>query len=424
MLKVRRPQYWAAGVVLCWLALALPGIGCAAAGGEAFAAASREFEDGDYRLALELFEEARDAGIEGAAVHYNIGVCHYRLGDHSEAEASFRALAARFPEMRDIAEYNLALTLLAQQRTAEARTLFAQTQRSGDQTLAALARRALETLGAEGQAGSRWLGSADVGLGYDDNVALADDSSLPGGETSGSAFVELVAFASGAFATSWPLRLDISGYVVRYPEAEEFDQNAVRLGSAFEWTIGGWRLGAGPHYSYSTLDGDGFERHLGFDIVMSRPLSRNTTFEWRFAQDDIQDLDPRFSFVDGSRQWLRLGIEHRAARGRLRVAYDFESNDRAGASVTSDRNRLTLRHNVRVAADWTLELAASYRTTRHAQLAAPSGERLTELSAGASRDLSAGWLLRADYYWADNDSDIAAFSYDRSRVAIGVSKAF
>jgi tetratricopeptide (TPR) repeat protein len=336
MPKVQRPKHWAVGVVLCWFSFALPAIGHAAAGSEAFAAASRAFETGDYARALELFEEARGAGTEGAAVHYNIGVCHYQLRNFSRAEASFRSLAARFPEMRDIAEYNLGLALRAQERTAEARISFARARRSNDQTLATLAGRALATLGDDEKPGPRWLGSADVGLGYDDNIALADDTSLPTGETTSSPFAEVVVFASGAFATRRPLRLDVSGYVVRYPEAGEFDQNAVRLGSAFEWTIGGWRLDAGPHYSYSALDGDGFEQHLGFDMKMTRPLNENTTFEWRFAQDDVQDLDPEFAFVDGSRQWLRIGIEHRVRRGRLRASYDFESNDRAGAGVTAE----------------------------------------------------------------------------------------
>jgi hypothetical protein len=81
-----------------------------------------------------------------------------------------------------------------------------------------------------------------------------------------------------------------------------------------------------------------------------------------------------------------------------------------------------LRQSLRIHPDWTLDLFGSYRTTRHDRLAAPSGEHLTELSVTASRDLSAGWVLHAEYYWADNDSGISAFSYDRSRVLIGVSK--
>ena len=47
------------------------------------------FARGDFAAALAYFEAARDAGMSGPAVHYNIAVCEYRLERWTAAEASF-----------------------------------------------------------------------------------------------------------------------------------------------------------------------------------------------------------------------------------------------------------------------------------------------------------------------------------------------
>src|SRR5690606_15663856 len=90
-----------------------------------FDAGSKAFSSGDYAAAAAAFEAARAAGMTGPAVEYNAGVSYYRLGDYSRAEDSFRGLAHSYPQMTPLAEYNLGLALLKQQRFNEAQAAFA-----------------------------------------------------------------------------------------------------------------------------------------------------------------------------------------------------------------------------------------------------------------------------------------------------------
>ena len=39
-------------------------------------------------------------------------------------------------------------------------------------------------------------------------------------------------------------------------------------------------------------------------------------------------------------------------------------------------------------------------------------------------DILNGWVVRGEYVWTDNDSNIDVFDYDRSQVSVGLSRAF
>src|SRR5689334_13401638 len=70
---------------------------------DAFAAGSAAFEAGDYTRALDLFQGLRAGGADTAALEYNIGVCQYQLGEYTQAEATFGALAERYPAFHALA---------------------------------------------------------------------------------------------------------------------------------------------------------------------------------------------------------------------------------------------------------------------------------------------------------------------------------
>lgn len=72
------------------------------------------FQNGDFRSALQYFENAKRDGQDGPAVHYNIAVCNFKLGRYLPSEAGFQLIADRYPKMRGLAEYNLGL--IAQRR--------------------------------------------------------------------------------------------------------------------------------------------------------------------------------------------------------------------------------------------------------------------------------------------------------------------
>jgi len=79
---------------------------------ELFAEGNRLFRDDLYWAALLRYQEAHDAGLNSAVLHYNIGVTNYRAGQHKRArEALLKAVQA--PQLRVVAQFNLGLNAYA-----------------------------------------------------------------------------------------------------------------------------------------------------------------------------------------------------------------------------------------------------------------------------------------------------------------------
>lgn len=420
MVTVRGPasrRFWCFAVALSWLLVVVP---CPAQETNVFASATAAFEAGDYQRALSLFETARTNGSDSAALHYNIGVCQYRVGDYAEAAATFARVRDRFPQFAAVAEYNRGLALSAFDDRDAARAAF-QRARSSDDALAGLADSALARLDPADAPRSRWVGYFDIAAGHDDNVALVDELSLPATLSASTSFTELIGYAGGRVGQRG--FFSFSGYSVRYADASQFDQTALRVDTAFEWSPGDWRFEAGPHFAETLLDGDGFERALGIGLRATHSITERVAFDVRLVYDDLQAPSSRFAFIDGTRQRLRLGLESRGERSRVRIGYEIEANDRASASVSPDRDRLVLNLQ-RGVGRWSLEGTLAYRQSDYDDLATQREERLTEVGAAARRSLPKGWLLGTEYRLADNDSNLAQFSYRSHRISLAVGRSF
>jgi tetratricopeptide (TPR) repeat protein len=414
--------------VLAFLSLAPFSEGLAEESSRAFTMGSQAFAEGDYLRALAYFEDAREAGVDGPAVHYNIAVCHYRLGNYKQAEGVFRFIANRYPEMGALAEYNLGLVLLRQAREDEARPLFERArQESSDEKIAQLAAAALRRLDSAPESAAkppRWVSLVDFNVGHDDNVALLDESSVPAGQSVESAFTEALAVISGPLSDGSGFRFNGGAYTVRYNDAGEFDQTAVRLGGAYHWATRAWRMEAESHFNHTTLDGDGFEQRLGVGLDLKRNLSSTTTFGVQLVHDEVDGVEPQFAYLEGSRELLGVSLDRYGISGRLTLAYQFESNDRASASVAPTRNRVALHYRYTMSPGWNADFGLSFRSSAYDDLAVPRDEDLTELALGVQRNFARGLRFNGTYRWSDNGSNVDTFSYTRSRLSLGVGKSF
>ncbi len=416
-----------ASIILSLLSLAPFSTGLAQDGDQAFAAGNQSFANGDYSRALAYFEDARDAGVEGPAVHYNIAVCQYHSGNYDEADATFRLVADRYPQMRALAEYNRGLVLLRQDRESEARPLFEQATRGPDQKVAQLATAALRRLdsGREPvEQPSRWASFVDVSVGHDDNVALLEESSLPTGQSSESPFTEALAVISGPLSARSGLRFDGSAYAVRYDDAGQLDQTSVRLSGAYHWTTRAWRMEAESHFNRTTLDGDEFEERLGVGLNLKRPLSSSMTLGVQVVHDEVDGAESQFDYLEGSREQVGVSMDRYSRSGRVTLAYQLESNDRVGASVAATRSRVSVRYRYTMSTHWDADVGLSLRTSAYDDLVVPRDEDLTELSLGLGRSFALGLRLYVTYRGSDNNSSVDAFSYTRRRISLGVTKTF
>jgi hypothetical protein len=395
---------------------------------ELFADASAAFAVGDYAKAAASFEAAREAGMEGPAVEYNAGVSYYRLGAFERAEQVFRSLSQSYPDMRALADYNLGLALTRQSRTSEAREAFERARLGGDPAVAALADAMLERTDEQspGTPGvtTRWIGLFDVAVGYDDNVALLDESSLPAGMSTESPLLEAFGYVSGRVGAESAVRIDASAYLVRYSRAGEFDQDGLQLAVAYLWEAGSWQLDAGPHYNYNTLAGEGFERRVGASMTARYPLGQTTSMSLRFVHDDVGALSDDYRFVKGTRDRLSVGFEQRGERGKLALGYVHERNDRLSPNVSPQRHEVFAGYQHALTADWSLGVQGLLRTSRYEQLAEPRDEDLSQVSVTATREFGSGWQIYGAYRVSENSSNVDLFSYDRNRLVFSLNRLF
>ena len=377
------------------------------------------FASGDHSSALMFFTGARDQGLPGPAVHYNIAVCQYELGDYAAARDTFAMIALRFPTMRGLAEYNVGLAeRRLGNRLAAQRRFIAAWYASEDPKVRALAASQLTEL--ERETPAIGYGSISVGVGHDDNVALRDRLGLPAGSTAESPLADLFAVLNIPSARFTGLAFDGALYAVTYPDADEFDQAEVRAGVLYARNTAEWRFRAGLHLVTGTLDGSRFNEEVNTDLRAIRILSDAASIELRFRHDEIRGTETMFEGIDGSRS--RADVRYRWYRPPhyfvLRAG--IEDNDRRDASVSPTRQRVQATYYYELGDRWEIEANGAYRASDYDDAAQLREEKLSSIAVGASFVINDDWALSLRYRYSENDSSDPVFSYERNQVTVGV----
>ncbi|HEX5420230.1 MAG TPA: surface lipoprotein assembly modifier [Gammaproteobacteria bacterium] len=331
--------------------------------------------------------------------------------------------------MRALADYNLGLVLLRENREGAARRSFEHARReSNDEKITRLADAALQRLDSANEVAAvspRWVTFVDADVGYDDNVALLDESTLPASTSASSAFRELLAVITGPISNGLGFRFNGSVYSIGYDDAGEFDETAARIGGSYGWTPGAWHIEAESRFDYAVLDGSAFDQQLGAGVNLTRPLSSTTMLGISVMHDEVEGNQTQYSLLNGSREQFGLSWDRNGTNnGRLTFAYLYESNDRRSPSVSPSRNGLTVRYRYGMNRVWTADLSLSLRRSVFAETAGTRNEDRTDLSVGVRRHFSHSWHLAGAYLRSDNRSNVAAFEYTRNRLSLGLSKDF
>ena len=384
------------------------------------------FEGADYASALTYFEAARDAGQSGPAVHYNIGVCQYKLERYIDAEATFTLIARQFPQMRKLAEYNLGLVAVKRRSPDAARAHFltAYELSADDEKLRILSSNMLQRTASSAEVPTYWLGSFGFRAGFDDNVALRDELGLPAGTTTDSPMVDAFVSVQGPYRENSRLRLDAAAYAITYLDIHDFDQNVLRLGAVYDWYQGDWHTEIGLHAGYGTLGGDGFDQSANANVRVNRRLSAESQVSAQYRYDDVSAATSVFAGIDGSRQ--RVDLRYRwAQRSRsliLRLVY--ETNDRIDPGVSPDRSDFRIDYRYEPETGFGFEAGAQYRSSEYKSLVPVRSEDLTMIRIGISKSLRSNWQLLGQIQHSDNNSSDSQFSYQRNVITIGALKIF
>ena len=386
------------------------------------------FARGDFAAALAHFEAARDAGMSGPAVHYNIAVCEYRLERWAAADESFSYLAREYPDMAGLAEYNLGLVARKRGRSDDAFEHFLNAYRlsPGDETVRVLASKQLEKLEPEVKLASQWAGAFGARAGYDDNIALRDTSGIPLGITTESPMLDIFASIAGPYSGNGEgFRFEGSLYAIRYLDADEFDQNEINAGGIYEWRPNEWRIQFGANVAAGWLSGDPFDRRVGVSINASRYLGEKSLLGLAWYYDDISEGDSDFAGIAGQRSHIIARYRWSASDGRrvlLRLRH--ERNDRRDPGVSPRRTELSADYRFQPDSGWGYEFGLDYRRSRFSDLEIPRNEDLWSVQAGLTRTVFEDWTLLVEYRYADNDSNDPTFSYDRNVLTVGMLRTF
>lgn len=416
---------WSVSACLSLLSLALAGPLHAALEDD-FESGTRAFRSGDYESALLFFETAREAGLEGAAVHYNVAVSQFRLQRYEAAGRTFALIADRYPPMRGLAEYNLGLVARRLGNDAAARAYFlsAYEHSPGDRTIRVLASRRLRESEPDVRTAARWTGAIGVRGGHDDNVALRDETVLPAGTAGESPMADMFASVRGPWTGRSGFRLEGSIYLIKYFDADQFDQSEIEGGAFYDRRSGDWRIQGGVRGGAGSLGGDAFDRRVGVHGRLLRYIGSSALVELRYAYDDVTDADSRFAGIDGSRQQFDVRYRWYRDDHRVQLRYQVETNDRLDPGVSPDRDRLSVDYRFQPQTGLGYEAGINWRTSDYAKLAVPREEDLLTLRAGLSYTVRSDYLLLLEFRNSENASTDDAFSYDRAQVTLGLLRVF
>lgn len=379
---------------------------------------SKAFKAQDYGAALRSFEAALAAGLSGPAVHFNIGVAAYRLGEYSRAEAAFNQVA-RTPAMAALAHYNLGLVALRHGTTDEAASLFARAEReAADEQLRTLASEQLAEL-ASRPASRDWIGYAAFDAGYDDNVALVNNSDVLGISGKEDAFAELQLALSAPLARPW--RLDAGLTWVDYQDLDRFDQLSLQGGGYYRVPVGNWMNQAGLQLAYTTLDGEGFENRRTLALQTSSELWPDLRMRVRYRYNDIDGMND-FGGMTGHRHEAGARFVWTREPWDIAVEYEIDASDYDDAALSANRHQLGFDLQRPLFAGWAVLLEATRRRSRYDDRDNGTEDR-TQLMLAVTKALSPTWQFVMRYTHTRNAADLAEFDYSGNRISAGVEAA-
>lgn len=370
------------------------------------------FEAQNYAAALDAFEAALNAKLQGPAVHYNIGVAAYRLGRYARARSAFLEVA-RTPSMAALAHYNLGLIELRREDTRAATKWFERiASDTDDERLRALAATQLAALPPPPP--RNWVGYAALSAGYDDNVALVSNPNVLGVSGTGDAFAESQLAVSAPLEKAW--QFDAGAVFLKYQDLHNFDQMAVQSGGRYRLNVGRWANELGAQLAYSSLDGRGLENRQMLVLQTSTELYGDWRLRGRYRFSNINGLND-FTGIGGYRHEASTRLEWEHEPWNIGAAYQFDKSNLRDESLSATRHQLAISAARTIAQTWLLGCEI---TQRHSSYDISGKESRTEFNLTVEKALGTHWRLAVRYVYTDNEADLSDFNYRGNRISAGV----
>lgn len=403
-----------------------------------FAQGVSDFRAGAYRQAIRHFLSAREAGLDSAALTYNLGVSYYRLGRYGRAAEAFTRLT-RHPPNRALAYYNLGLVALAQERTARARAHFQAALASpADDSVQRLARQRLAELEPRPDDSPPFLLLASASLGYDDTLVLTTDTTEDTTDDD-DWFLELLAVGSHQLygGPRHGLQLKASLLATDYASLNRFDQLSLRAGPEWDRRWGSWAVDLAAYGDLIGLDRSLFELIATGEIEGQRHLGAAVSLRLRLGVSRIE-AEPPYDYLSGARQRASAELRWNGS-WQAEAGYQLEHNARADlrtdtgfTSASPMRHELYAAVTSRPAPAWRTRLRAAYRVSRYPEantdtttgLDRVRTDRRLHLKFSLRRDIRRDWVAVAELERTANNSNIAGYDYTANTYRLGLERFF
>lgn len=407
-----------------------------------FAAGVEAFRQGKLERSRELLVTAWEQGVDTTALHYNLGVVHFKLDEYRRAEAHFGRLLDT--AHRDLALYNLGLVARADGRESKARAYFRQVAREAEKQ--ALRRRARSRLEAgrdkspeDTRPEPELDGVASLSAGHEDNISRLPDS---GPATISDSFTEALVVVRG---TPWvtgtrrdndALELSIAAYRRHYHSEPDYRSDFGRVGMAWVSTEGDERTRIGLQQAYLRYGGASrqWQSTLEMGYRHSNCLSSNAD-ECKLSLEGTR-VTPYAGFRSrgGERYRFAAAYRQRSHRWERRIRYrgeinqrrDFET-ERVFISHSPRRHELSSGLDYRGFGSVSLGGELSYRYSHY-----PDDFRLGSTASGKRWDhrygveLTSEWRvnrrfrIRAKADYTRNDSSLQRFDYTNRKLQLSL----
>ena len=220
------------------------------------------------------------------------------------------------------------------------------------------------------------------------------------------------------------MRVEGSAYVLKYVDADDFDQSQLSAGLFYEWRPSNWRLQLGVRASTGAIGGDAYDRKTGPTVRVVHYLSRNANIDLRYLYDDVTEADSIYAGLAGTRQVVDTRYRWYRDGHFLQLRYAVETNDRQDPGMSPERSRFHIDYRYQPERGLGFEGGLALRNSDYDELATPREENLTTLRGAVTYMFRNNWLVLVEYRNSSNDSTDPTFAYDRDQATLGARKYF
>lgn len=402
---------------------------------KAYASAQTDFEQGvaffklgKYSQAVEQFASAQRQGLNTVSLDYNLASSYFKLGNYNQARHYFQQVA-KTPEMHDLAMYNLGLIAIKQQHTSQAQTIFSRIiEQSSDKKLIALSSIQLNRLQ---RSKDDWRLYLSAEYGHDSNItSLPSETSLEVADDFYTAFISIDKVVSGSRNNGW--LLDARFFRIDFSDSDNFDEYQYAAGIKKSQSVANWNTRMQLGLSQNNFAGEDYQSTVKMAVDGHTRLFRNQWLYLRYQYEDISSDLAIYDYLQGWRQWARIGLRQNINRHGYNIYYELELNQRSDLITSSyayeySPTRHTLRGNY------------TYRATENWKLIAELGLRDSDFPASQSFDRNDEQLksaLGVDYAFdkslhlkgrlehINNRSSVDFYDYSKTRIMLGFNKLF